>query len=585
MAQPVFLIISLLALLPDALRAASSVDVVSTDYMPPPWLDKQAVCHPHRSTAYSFSADTAICDPSALLSEKQVSGLDSILADIYHGTRPYSLVKCESAPDPANPTGFRVAVAIVRRMSFDGRTLSKRAENFANSLFENWSLHQNCGASALLFLSLEDKRMYIRTGLLATTYLTEHQIDDVYSRMIPELTKNRVSRALSAGVSRIAHYIAKYKGKHAGARSTDEEPTGASLPLIFRPGPAWWDLELSIVAIIFAVFLVFACCNGKGGAEVARKKREKRHVMRKLNIIRTEYISAALPQYIPLTCPYCLGDLTPSWEPTVPVVPPPGEHTPLSSEPIDEAPVKPVRTLRCGHAFHEACFDDNHFTSSDSIPECPVCSDRGGGSSTPPSPQSTRQKDATFRLKYLQEEYPHILTEDVIAKLNSEPPSSWPDSMTEAYLNTTRPQERSWSDSNQGGMGFLGGWGGVLAAGGLGALLASAFSGWGSRGGEGSSSYSGVLGGGIGNHVGQWGSDVESAGGGGHGAGWGSSLSQAAQRLSGNDSSSGGGGGHGSGWGNALGDAASRLTGGGAGWGAGGGESGGGGGGGHGTGW
>lgn len=403
--------------------------------------------------------------------------------------------------------------------------------------------------------------MYIQTGRLATKYLNEHQIDAVYKRMIPHLSQNRVYKALDVGLSEIASYLSKYSGAHAGGVDTHSPPSGVAMPLFFRGGPAWWDLELSIVFIIFMVFAVFACCNGIGGTEATRRKRERRQVLRKLNIVKSEYVAAMLPQYTPATCPFCHDDLTPPWVPTVPTLP---DTSPLIEE---EEPVtaRPVRKLRCGHMFHESCFDDEHPTPSGTIPDCPVCGDRAGGVSTPPSLNSTRAQDAAFRVQKLAEEYPHILTDAVIAKLSSETPNLWPESMTEWYL---RPvvRERGMSDAgyagNSGGGGWFGGLGGLLAAGGLGALIGSTLSGWGGRS-EAQSNYTNIPAANAGGHVGQWIGGTGTQGGGGHGAGWGNALSGAASRMTG-----GGGGGLGAGWG---------------GWSGGGG--GGGGGGGHGSGW
>lgn len=542
-----------------------------------------SVCHPHRSPNYY----TALCDPSGLLSRRDADQLDDQLAKIYSGYSPYSLVSCSQSSSSSQQHGFRIAIAVVRRMESDGKSLPQRTQSFSNTLFSRWGLDEACGASVLLFLSFSDKQMYIQVGSLAEKYLNDNQIEQVESKMVSLLKKNNLSKALSVGLSDIADYLRRYKGTHpppssSGAPLNGEAPrSGLSAPLFWRGGPDWWDLELSIIAAIFAVLTVISCCHGFGGKKATRKKREKRQVMAKLNVVRTEYVAAILPQYVPTTCPICQEDLTPPWAPAIPTLSSESEH--LREEP---APARPVRTLRCGHAFHEDCFDNENPVPSDTIPTCMICGDKGGGNSTPSSLGSTREKDTSFRLMKLAQQYPYVLTDGVVAKLTAVTPNLWPERMKESYLKASMERdERGFPRGVRGdgyGGGFFNNWGGILAAGGIGAFIGSMLGGWGNRGDRDQGNYSDIPapaaaggewfgggGGGGGGNSGNW------TGAGGRGAGWG-------------DGSGGnGGGGQGAGWGDALADAASRFSGGNGGlgtsWGGGGGGNGGGGG--QGTGW
>lgn len=535
-------ILLLLAICVSSSWHTDAIDVLSPEKLPPPWQDTSNFCHPR---GYSNAAQfTSICDPSGLLSIHELSNLDSILRHIYTGTRPYSLVKCTERPpsDTAHPAthGFHVAMALVRRMQFDQNTLSQRAQHFADVLFSNWHLSDNCGASVLLFLSIEDRQMYIKTGATAVRYLNEHQIDDVYKRMIPKLQRDRLNAALHAGVQTIAHFLAKYQGEHAGPRATDDGAgTASPPPLFFRGWPAWWDLHLSIVAIIVAVFVVIACCNGVGGIEAARKRREKKQLLRKLDTVRDEYFGSMMESYAPSTCPICHEKVALSWEPIEPALSSEGDAL------ADGAAThrrRSVRTLRCGHTFHDRCFDDEYPTPSGTIPSCPVCGDVGSGASTPPSLRETRMQDVSFRLNRLHDQYPHILSDEVMAKLEAEPPNIWPNPMKESYLkNVQRPPAVDDENSHTGNGSIWGGVGGALAAGGIGALVGSALSGFGRRGND---SYYGSIGGasdGGGGHGTGWVSNVTNAfSGGGHGAGWGGG--------GGGGGGGGDGGGHGTGW-------------------------------------
>lgn len=525
---------------------------------------------------WDSDAGSAVSDPDRLLSSKYRALIEQELR-LLRG-------------DGEGCAGFRVVVVVVRRMAFDGNTLERRAENFARSLFGRWRVDGSCGNGVLLLVSVADKRMFIVTGEKVKGTLTEGRIDGVYASMVPYLMKGKLSKAVRAGVENIARVLG-VRGIRADTHKKGKRGIGSH---------AWWWSGLTVTSVIALVMVGLACCNGVGGTAATAKKKRAKEVMSKLALIKQEYDSASLmPRYVPASCPVCVKDLVPEWVPTVPTLPDDAAAETNASETAETALLDPralrvesttaetrasVRSLRCGHRFHEACLPSPAVGEPPTT--CPVCDDRAGGTSTPPSLKDSREKDFLYRVQRVSEQYPDVITSEVVAKLSSQPLGVWseqgvlnPESSSGPHFGAR--QQQYYQAPSQGP-----GWGGVAAAGGLGALAGWALSGFGRRRHQ-PTFYDDGAGLATGGHAGQWSNSSNWLGNGegggdggilgsgsntgGHGAGWGNIAG-----------SWGGGGSHAStGWGGGGGG----WGGGGGGWGGGGGSWGGGGGGGHGGGW
>lgn len=590
-------------------NVSHSLDTVPAGSLPQPWLDRDAVCRPLSRTR-SINREASVCDPSGLLSERNIIKLNSELVKIFRGQSPFSLVRC---PDSGNSdTGFRVVFVVVRRMPADGQSLSDRTSSYVSTLFSNWGLSGNCGASVLLFVSMEDRRLFIKTGTLASQYLTESRIDNVFQAMAGELSGGDLNHALLLALDRIGTYLQEYKGPHQdlppkGSGESEGSPFG---PLFWRNGPDWWDLELSFIVLIAAVCLCCACCNGFGGPDAARSRRERRQLFKKLSVVRTEYIRAAMPQYEPDSCPVCQDDLKPPAKQSLPSSSVDGgdgeadddeEGDPLSAtQPSDGSKrnrsngaddggnnsERPTRRFQCGHVLHVSCLESVSDSTHDSS-HCPVCGFSANSNEEPRSLSDTRSEDLDFRLSNLRKEYPHILTPDVYSRLVSRDPTTWPDALDDNFLKPSPSQDAH----NSGGGNLLGTVGGLLAAGGLGAIVGSMFGGGrndnrgyqnighNDDGGWHTQQSTDEHGGGHGTQFGpaSWFGQQSNNEGGGHGAQFGPS-----QWL--NQSGGGGGIAHGGGWGSSGGNNGGWSGGG---WSGGSARGGGGngGGGGHGAGW
>lgn len=458
--------------------SSRTVDAPAADHIPPPWLDVGGVCRPLDGSR-SVDATAGLCDPSGLLSRQRETALNRKLSTIFLGQSPYSLISCGSAPPSA---GFRVAMLIVRRMQLAGTSVSSSstaagAKMYADTVFSQWGLGSNCRASVLVFVSLEDRKMYIKTGALAAKFVTASEISHVFSVMAPLLGSGYVFQALDRAIDEIGALLQQYHPantpppqqqppqvapppppppppastppqqapRNTSPKSADNERRFG--PLFWKSGPEWFDLEMSIVVLAAALCVVFACCNGIGGPDAARAKRERRYVLQQLEKIRTEYIRSTLPDYEPSNYPAADGGV-----------------------PAESAmETNPLLTNPTG----------------------------GGNEDGNEGYQDFPPQDYKSRLEQLRQQFPHILTPAVHARIASTSPMTWPDTLTDSFIaerpsSLSRSYSTSYNPTNttttyeggqqaqpvaQGGSGggsnWLGNVGGMLAAGGVGAILGS----------------------------------------------------------------------------------------------------------------
>lgn len=580
-----------------------TVDSPPADSVPAPWYDTRNICAPSAS-GRSRGAAASVCDPSGLLMPRQMDILNNNIYSVYQGQSPHSLVECPPASNVAEH-GFRIAIITVRSIPADGNTLAMRARLYAEAIFTKWDLANNCGASVLVLLAWDDRRLFIKTGSLASRYVTNIKINDVFQMMTKYLQNGNIYPALDTAVNQLSSILRSYHPSHTNPQppsnpapgtppipKTDDGPFG---PLFFKHGPSWWDLELSLVVVMCAVCLVTACCHGFGGPDAARLRREKKTLLRKLDVVRTEYIRASMPQYEPSSCPVCQEQVSEDGDTDVAEE---DEGDPLTGQKVHDSSLdlkkspRSIKKYPCGHFFHESCLQ-----SLPSRPSgCPVC-EAGKPGADVPSLSESRGKDFSYRLERLRNEYPHLLTVPLLAQLHDSNPTTWPDRLEDAFLSrgsgiqgrhgyseigSGRDTYWQGNDGRSWGGGGGTGAGGMLAAGaagvGAGWLLNNAFSGgqhdqqqqqqqllqqqqeqgsgWNAEGGMGTS-WSNNTQVGPGNQ--SWFGQQSADDGAGQGTGWGNaadSMSQAFSAMSGGwgggSSQAGGdddgGGGDGTGW-------------------------------------
>lgn len=126
-----------------------------------------------------------VCDPQRVLS---AAAAERIQDAIFALERDNELAHaCGSVAG----AGYQVAVALVKKMDIPW-TSSKEsyAETFARGLHDRWGVgHAACDDGVVLFLSVEDRYMFISRGKGAENLVTDDYADAVIDRMKPLLRK------------------------------------------------------------------------------------------------------------------------------------------------------------------------------------------------------------------------------------------------------------------------------------------------------------------------------------------------------------------------------------------------------------
>ena len=130
---------------------------------------------------------SAICDPSLLLSEESKNVIEGYVNAINNA---------------------QVAVAVIDEMSskFAGKDDSPAAsERFARELHDTWGVGDKTRQDGILvFLSINDRVVYISTGSGVQRKLTKQFIDYIISDMKPDLKQKEYGRALERVVTQIS---------------------------------------------------------------------------------------------------------------------------------------------------------------------------------------------------------------------------------------------------------------------------------------------------------------------------------------------------------------------------------------------
>ena len=147
---------------------------------------------------------SAICDPSLLLDVESKNVIEGYINAIYNA---------------------QVAVAVVSEISanFAGKDDSPAAsERFARELHDNWGVGDKTRQDGILvFLSINDRVVYISTGSGVQRQLTKQFIDYIISDMKPDLKLKEYGKALERAVTQISLTMSG-KSDIAGRISADE---------------------------------------------------------------------------------------------------------------------------------------------------------------------------------------------------------------------------------------------------------------------------------------------------------------------------------------------------------------------------
>lgn len=287
-----------------------------------------------------------------------------------------------------------MAVLLIKKMdssyiSFRGK--DKAAENFARTIHDTWQVGSNSkNDGILIFVSVEDRALYISTGSGVDTVLTPLTLESVIDHMKPFLQSGNYFGALDFAVVEMSLLL-----------SGERPPTAA-------PGTGYEG------TIFMAIVLLFGGFFGIKAYYDNAKKEELTKGSGKLKSLMREISSLGDEKFKSRSCPICLEDFPP--EPIKQDPPITEADSPLLPKELN----RPM-ALKCGHVFCFTCLDE-HLKSANGS-RCPICRKNVDGSDsateghTPRAPcsptqgaESIRNTELLYRVGRMRHLYPAVMT-------------------------------------------------------------------------------------------------------------------------------------------------------------------------------
>ena len=393
---------------------------------------------------------SSICDPDAVLSEQAANRLEGLIGDIEDGQSPYRQAPCGSR----GMEGYQIAVAVMKKMKIEqGLTPQETAKEFAKVLHARWGVGQAaCDNGVLLLVSVDDRQIYISTGVKASEYLPSENLNLIISWMIPYLKNKEYGEALIRAVTNVGLGL-------SGWELSKEDPS--------------WGAGV-VFALIVSVFIIFSMVSGLLASRKQRKRLQGcKDVLAKIKEEQAKVQSREWSQH--KTCPVCFEEFEDDKKTSE------DEQSPLLSDrPIQEAGTRvPRLVLQCGHSICEPCLTSWMERNT----TCPVCrsnvddvpSTKQQEPVTSHSPVQTLANDVLladimYRLRRVQTMYPEFVTDDLMDAWNTDAADSGTFDIQRFSDHQVRSQAIAAAQTERGDFGsstsFGGGRGGGGGAGG-----------------------------------------------------------------------------------------------------------------------
>jgi uncharacterized membrane protein YgcG len=333
------------------------------------------------------------------------------------------------------------------------------AETFARYVHDRWGVgvETECGgAGVLLFLSIEDRTIYISRGAALERVLTDRRLDAIMDNMKELLRSGEYDNAILQALKDIERYA--------------------------RQGPpAFWEKYVDLL-FFGIIFLYFLATTLRRMWVNSRMHRDYAHVRSQLNEIDRAKAEALQGKYKCTSCPICLEEFQK----------PEGEDDLVTTGSDGE----PIKLLRCGHCMDETCWADWVSNGRGTITKCPICMQDVGETTetTNAAPQHQvaairhdpgnilennnnnnhdedrilRQyrRERNFRLARLGARYPQIVRPDQLDRWTN--PTYDGALVRDPSFVQSNPTLATPAATRTGGSGGSGGFGGSASAGGRG---------------------------------------------------------------------------------------------------------------------
>ncbi|CAB9526200.1 Zinc finger, C3HC4 type (RING finger) [Seminavis robusta] len=328
-----------------------------------PWLQENFP-NPGRGGAAACHATKSyrICDPDGVLSTTALEKVETYLeekkyiyGDLCRETSDEIHRHPESDQEKHQGLELQMGVALVQKMDLapfgppqGSDREDKAAETFARYVHDDWGVGietDSCGgAGILLFLSIQDRAIYISRGAALETVLIDRRLDQVMENMKDLLRQSQYDDAILQALEDMRKYV-------------EQGP-----PSLF---------ENSLHLFTTMIFLVLWIGSILGTAvwgmwRDSRQRRDYARVASQLSEIDRARAEAMQGRYHATSCPICLEDFQA-----------PAQEGGLVTEGSDGQPIK---LLRCGHCMDETCWAEWINSGRGTITKCPICQqDIGGG--------------------------------------------------------------------------------------------------------------------------------------------------------------------------------------------------------------
>ncbi|EKX30966.1 hypothetical protein GUITHDRAFT_166971 [Guillardia theta CCMP2712] len=148
---------------------------------------------------------SSVCDPDGLISRKSADQMDEMI----DAARKQVGLKDD---ETSLVHDLQIAVAIVNKMGPADKDRRELATRYARQVHDNWGLGSaGIGNGVLLFVSKEDRQVYISTGRLARNKLPDSVCNQIVDVMRPVLRQGYFDQALLKGVQEIITRISEKK--------------------------------------------------------------------------------------------------------------------------------------------------------------------------------------------------------------------------------------------------------------------------------------------------------------------------------------------------------------------------------------
>jgi len=294
---------------------------------------------------------STICDPENILKAENKNVLEGFINQVKNA---------------------EIGVLVIKLMDKrynSGKDAEERSELFARQVHDDWGIgSKDQDNGILIFLSTDDRVVFISTGTGVSKELNVGNIDGIIGHMRPYLQRKDYATAIEHSVLEIKNVL--------GSRT-------------------YFDDNTLVVLFVFALFVFFGISAYKDHRKM-KKLKKGRAVLSKM-MAEVERDENGIVGYESQSCPICLEDFS--------------EPCP---EATTEAPNRPM-TLQCKHIFCYSCLSD--FFKTPGQKKCPICrspikTDQQNSNCTDShqilSPQS-RYPEYQYRLERMHVLYPEVV--------------------------------------------------------------------------------------------------------------------------------------------------------------------------------